>query len=1191
MFRRILFSFLLLWLPAKASAQFIFQNLKREDGLSEKQVRCLYKDPEGFLWIGSTNGLNRFDGAVIKQYKNDFGNKKLYINAIQQIADQNSLLIGTKEGIRIFNKNTGMLSRDSRFSLLDKENVVVIKTDNHDRFWIVCTSKIFIFEKGRLYPAASLMPSLKVVQNPEFYYSGFVWDKMRKGFWVGGKKTYFIDCRANRVYYKEKNPYRYPLLNCGSVEAIALDRQFNIWYGCNSDFTLNFWDYRRDSLETIYELDGKRVNDGYNFLFIDRQNRLWVSTWSFAAYIKEHGKKITKIPYSQDQNYSIAYGHFRDALEDGEGNIWLGTINGVSKSQENSPVREIFHIPSFDFFLETGFAQSNSISIEGNTIMACKEEGIVAYDMTTGTYKRYVVTLDTDLFRNRFFSAVKSGQRWWFAGQDGVYYLDPRQDRLIRFEDINKNSVFRYANFIFSDNLGHIWFQIWNDALYRYNPQTEKCDRFDGSDEAHGKFTYRRVQSSLKLQNGDLIFAINGSGLLKFDSQTERFLEIKVNNPKNFDVRSLAQDKKNNIWAAINDRGLFRINKNGSFNDSLTSTNGLLMDQISSIGVDDRGMIWAASREGLEFINPVTKKETRVEIDLGKTLQDYWNYLAVLNGKVYAVMLDHVVLIDPSRFEATPVKKPPHITSVKIFQTEKNDYAGPNELSFEADEDYITFQYASLNHRDMPALQYSYQLEGVDADWVDAGRMLTASYNNLAHGHYKFKVRSTNEHGRWMNEITTLNLYVKPYWWQSFWGILLYCVLGVVGSMAAYQSYLKRKKKQTVERMIDYFANSVYGENSVSEICWDIARNCISQLKFEDCVVYLLDKERNIMVQRAAYGPKNPKGHEISNPIEIEPGKGIVGTVAVTGKPLIIRDTSLDPRYIVDDDIRLSEIAVPILHEGRVIGVIDSEHSRRNFFKEEHLKTLSTIASISSNKIAEALAEAQTQDKEIKLLEINKMLAESQLMALRAQMNPHFVFNCLNSIQECIVTEKYDEASKYLIKFSKLFRMILNNSGRGMVTIQEEHDVLDLYLKLEQMRFEKSFSYQISIDERLDPDETLLPSMLVQPYVENALWHGLMHSSGKRNVSISFRLIDDDILECRIDDSGIGRKKSFELKKGNSRIARHESKGLLITEERLKILQRQDQHAEVNMIDKYDRYGNATGTLVCIELSATLKNY
>jgi LytS/YehU family sensor histidine kinase len=380
----------------------------------------------------------------------------------------------------------------------------------------------------------------------------------------------------------------------------------------------------------------------------------------------------------------------------------------------------------------------------------------------------------------------------------------------------------------------------------------------------------------------------------------------------------------------------------------------------------------------------------------------------------------------------------------------------------------------------------------------------------------------------------------------------------------------------------------MYGENSVNEICCDIARNCISQMKLEDCIVYLVDEKRNVLVQNAAFGPKNPKDHEIINPIEIPWGKGVVGAAAEAGKYILVKDTSKDDRYIVDHGRRFSELAVPIIHEGVTIGVIDSENSRRNFFTDEHIKLLSTIAAISANKIAEARADAAARESKMQLLEIKKLLAESQLMALRAQMNPHFVFNCLNSIQECIVTQKYGEASLYLNKFAKLFRSVLNNSSKGMVTLSEETEVLELYLALEHMRFEKSFTYTIHIDEELETDEMLIPSMLLQPYVENALWHGLMHKEGERKCCISFKRKTNHVFSCEIEDNGIGRKKALELKEQQNKSKRHVSRGMAISKDRIDLLQKQGQHAHLEIIDKYDDAGMATGTKVVIELSSFL---
>jgi len=589
------------------------------------------------------------------------------------------------------------------------------------------------------------------------------------------------------------------------------------------------------------------------------------------------------------------------------------------------------------------------------------------------------------------------------------------------------------------------------------------------------------------------------------------------------------------------------------------------------------------------FFNPTTKEVTNVAIDFGKNLQNYWNYVTFTNGKIYLVMLDQVVEINPYLFSEISVKQPPHVTSVRIFEKE-HTFDPRATLTLQPDQNYIKFQYSSLNHRDVSSLRYSYRLVGIDKGWINSGRSLVAAYNNIPPGKYVFKVRSTDANGQWMKKETVLKIEILPFWWQTWWFVAIMAVAVAVLLGIVYQYYLYIRQKKVMDKTVNYFIDSVYGENTVNEICWDIARNCVSQLQFEDCTVYLFDHQKNRLVQKSAYGLNNTKGQELANPFEIEIGKGIVGTAAATKIPVIVTDTSKDSRYIAVEKFKLSEISVPILHEGKLLGVIDSEHSHRNFFNKEHVRVLMAIASISANKIAEAQAQDQALEKENMLSEINRMLADSQLMALRAQMNPHFVFNCLNSIQECIITEKYTEASKYLNKFSKLFRMVLNNSDKNLVTIKEEEDVLNLYLQLEQMRFENSFTYKILVDDELETEEIVLPSMLLQPYVENALWHGLMHKIGERTLTISFNRISEEVFECRIDDNGIGRKKSLELKEYNSKAKRHRSKGLQISKDRLDILQKQGQHTSLSIIDKYDEEGNALGTLIIIELSTMMES-
>lgn len=291
---------------------------------------------------------------------------------------------------------------------------------------------------------------------------------------------------------------------------------------------------------------------------------------------------------------------------------------------------------------------------------------------------------------------------------------------------------------------------------------------------------------------------------------------------------------------------------------------------------------------------------------------------------------------------------------------------------------------------------------------------------------------------------------------------------------------------------------------------------------------------------------------------------------------------------MADDELRCSELAVPIIHDQKVIGVIDSENRKKDFFTQEHLKTLTTIASISSFKIAEAKTEILAREHELKLLEVNSLFAESQLKALRAQMNPHFVFNCLNSIQECIVTKKYNEASAYLNKFAKLLRQVLNRSGKLLIAIEDEAEILTLYLELEQMRFDHGFQYEMHIDPDLEADDILMPSMFLQPFVENALWHGLMHKQGDRKLCIGFFKTSEDIFTCIIEDNGIGRKKSAELKEHKVLAHGYASKGMKMNAERLEILRHQQYHASMEIIDLYDNTGEPSGTKVIVELSTNI---
>ncbi|MCE3225547.1 MAG: hypothetical protein K0S32_98 [Bacteroidetes bacterium] len=206
-----------------------------------------------------------------------------------------------------------------------------------------------------------------------------------------------------------------------------------------------------------------------------------------------------------------------------------------------------------------------------------------------------------------------------------------------------------------------------------------------------------------------------------------------------------------------------------------------------------------------------------------------------------------------------------------------------------------------------------------------------------------------------------------------------------------------------------------------------------------------------------------------------------------------------------------------------------------------------------------------------------------ELQALMAQMNPHFLFNALNSIQDFILEKSKHEAYDYLARFSKLVRMVLNNSEDKMVPLQRELELIRLYVELEQLRFTNGFDFTLDISSGINSDTVEVPTMLIQPYVENAIWHGLMNLNNERKGELSIRIEkNSSLLKIIIQDNGVGRKNAAQYRKEEM----HKPVGMKLTERRLQMINKMQgyENASVSVSDLYDKEQKAIGTRVEINL-------
>lgn len=234
-------------------------------------------------------------------------------------------------------------------------------------------------------------------------------------------------------------------------------------------------------------------------------------------------------------------------------------------------------------------------------------------------------------------------------------------------------------------------------------------------------------------------------------------------------------------------------------------------------------------------------------------------------------------------------------------------------------------------------------------------------------------------------------------------------------------------------------------------------------------------------------------------------------------------------------------------------------------------------------------AEQQRQEREIEMLSLHRDLAKSKLVALRSQMNPHFIFNALNSIQQFVLQGNVDEANRYLAQFARLQRDILSSSDQDFIPLEKEISMLNLYLTLERLRSNSAFEFVISTPTDLDAEEIRIPPMLIQPFVENAVWHGLAEKKGEKCLTISFSLVKQNLLVCSIEDNGIGRIAAEETKKQTGSIRHGESRGLKLIEERMQVLrQRYNQTFETVIEDLVDSEGKVSGTRASVFIAIDL---
>lgn len=1190
------------------SKTFYFQHLKTDKGLANNDVNSILKDHEGYLWIATSNGLNCFDGVHFKTWKADLGNQsQLQINSIYKTAEDRAGFIWctTDDGISRYSKETNTFKNykltntatgAADFSTIYQ--VLYLKTG------IIATHSkdaVYIYDQPTdQFKCYSLNGDTSLLRVEQIRMSAFSEDPYNNGIWIGtnvGLRYFDVD---KRVFFHYKNhPPNQTIFDDHLISAITVDYNKNLVYHDASEGQLATYNFKSNILQKTPTDKAMGNQAAISFIYVDREKNKWISTYGFHLYFQDHKDgQFYSLKNDLANNYSVAGNSISDAIEDADGTIYLATVNGISYTNLKKNFFSINILPDTivherQFYLPMLL----NADLQNNIWLAPSYKYVVRFNPETNTYVKFDFFPAAKKYKDieiRISSMEATSDKLYFGTTDGIYIYNINSYVFSRMTTIPKNEGIagKYILTMELSREGDLWFTSHHNGIFCYNINSQTFKHYVHNESDPHSFTDNYVYDIHADKYGDIWICSENDGLLKFNRAKNNFDYVvrdknpELNNPIYSDI---AHDSTNNLWLINYMTGLTRYNASTNKVTRMSSGYGLSNLSYSEIISDNSDNLWLVHNQQYSVFNPYTLTSTNFIIDYPLTKYIYANHLCRMNdGRIVSESHNAFIIFRPENQFLKESVSPINISGFTVGGNTTPFVKNNKEINLTHSQNFFSIDFSTFSFLKRPGLTYAYKLDGVDNDWVSCGSRQTAYYTNISGGNYAFHVRVKDESGKWVENSTPVTVNISRVFYATLQFKLFLLSMLFVLIYWYYRLYHSKEVKERTEKAIAYFARSVSGKNKIDEIMWDIAHNVIARTDFRDCVVYLLDEKRMILTQKAAFGDKNPESYDIANPLEIPVGEGIVGSVAQSGVAEIINDTSKDSRYIADDAQRLSEITVPIHFEGRVIGVIDCEHASRNHFNHRHLQLLQTIASISGTKITNALKETEIVENEKRLNELTLQMAQTRQQALRAQMNPHFIFNCLNSINGFILQNNAATASTYLIKFSKLIRLILEHSNEKSISLQSEIDALKLYIEMELLRFEKKFSYAITIDPSVPSDYVFVPPLIYQPFIENSIWHGMLHQKKEGRLDVSLTM-QSNFLECIIEDNGVGREMSASLK--SKTLTQKKSLGLQLTKERLAIMKEQEnRNTSVAVYDLVDTEGSAAGTRVVISIECHIEN-
>lgn len=780
----------------------IFYNLTTANGLSSNRTTSVIQDRQGFYWIGTLDGLNRFDGTSCKVFQHVQSDSTSLSdnNCISLLEDDSGdIWIATLMGLNRYRKD-GKFDRfffhNPRQNFERVNWIWGMTKDSSGNIWIT-TCGLWQYNIHTKKWKEWLHDPSDPRSVPGGVIGSPVYDKKRNCLWMSGSTGFIqFDINSGQFYHKKNNPRQllfFDKENYGSP--IILDDNSDIWFLTHSQQKLFRYDVVNDAVQAV----SIRLWRGVFNLNKDNRNRVWIHFWTGPSYIYDpSSNSLDSVFLDNYHSQSPISNNAKNLFIDRFGNYWITTWKGISIFDPDAQALKYHSIGNPANLFKEAFAITALAEQNDSLLWVGTSSGLYQYNL----YQRKLTYRRQPLLKNNFGYIrslfFQNDSILWIGGWTELLSYDIKRDKLIHyFNDVDLPQC------MVMDADKNVWVGTWNNGLYKFSVSGQKLKHFlPGDQSSQSIFSDNLVCLEKNRQGNRIWIGYNGGdgfSTVSVSDQQFRHYKIRTTSQDKFPsnaINCIREDDKGNLWLGTFGRGLICFNPSNESYKTVMQSDGLKGNFIDAIFIDDSSRLWISTTNGINILDTRNNDIIQTNIDLSFAANDFLaNGLARKNKHFIFFAGTRIVEVDPNAYYRAANSYEILLSSFRIFDKEGYMSANDPTVKLTYQQNFFSLDYSLLKPNPNSFTQYAYQLKGFDRDWNYVRERRTAYFTNVPPGQYEFLVKATDENGKWIYFSKPLSITIRPPFWLQWWFIGAVISLVTAGLYIFYRYRIDQLKR------------------------------------------------------------------------------------------------------------------------------------------------------------------------------------------------------------------------------------------------------------------------------------------------------------------------------------------------------------------------------------------------------------